>query len=279
MRTHGLTLAAVFLAGSTAFAQAPGAPPAKDTPASPTSAPKPMSEKNQKYLDAYLKVWEERVTGITGLETKVILTETADGQKTVLTGDAAIMKPNLAKMFLKEQTDPSNPKKWRHMVADGKYLWEYQYQTKVARVLQLPKEGIGDSPAMALLFGMKAADAKKRFDFSIDVDDDARHNENYLHITIYPKLKEDAQEFKKAELVLWKNAKDQKWADVWMLPARLWFQHPNGEQVTWDFRNMVTKKSFPKDEFKAPGFPDKEWRSEWVKPPAPTVTRTSGPGK
>ena len=34
-----------------------------------------------------------------------------------------------------------------------------------------------------------------------------------------------------------------------------------------------------KADFKAPGFPDKEWKSEWVKPPAPTVTRTSAPAK
>ena len=86
------------------------------------------------------------------------------------------------------------------------------------------------------------------------------------------------QEFEKAELVLWKS-QNPKWADVWMLPARLWFQHPNGNQIVWEFQQMTTKKQFAKDHFKAPGFPDKDWKSEWIKPPTPTVSRTVAPAK
>jgi len=276
MRSPGLTLAAFLLAASTISAQAPGAPTSKD--ATPPGA-KPISEKNQKYLDAYLKVWEERMASINGLETKIIYTETEDGQKTVYTGDAALMKPNFARLMLKEAANPTNTKKWKHHVADGQYLWDFNYGSKVAHVLQLPKDGVGDKTMFTLLSGMKAADIKKRFDVTIDVDDSTKFNENYIHFSIYPKSKEDMQEFKKAELVLWKNDKDPKYVDFLLLPARLWFQHPNGNQVTWEFKNMTVKKSFPKDEFKAPGFPDKEWRSEWIKPPAPTVSRTSAPPK
>jgi TIGR03009 family protein len=275
MRSLGLTFAALLVAASTILAQAPGTPTVKD--ASPPG-PKPMSEKNQKYLDAYLKVWEERMASINGLETKVIYSETEDGQKTVFTGDAALMKPNFARLMLKEAANPTNAKKWRHHVADGQYLWEFNYSSKVARVLQLPKEGVGDNTMITILSGMKAADVKKRFDVTVDVDDSTKFNENYIHFTIYPKTKEDQQEFKKAELVLWKNDKDPKYVDFLLLPARLWFQSPNGNQVTWEFKNMTIKKSFPKDEFKAPGFPDKEWRSEWVRPPV-TVSRTSAPPK
>jgi TIGR03009 family protein len=238
-----------------------------------------MSEKNQRYLDAYLKAWEERMAAINGLETKVVLTESDDGQPTVFTGDAALMKPNFAKLFLKAADNPTDVRKWRRFVADGQYLWDYDHGKKIARVVQLPKDGIGDNTMIAILSGMKAADVKKRFDLSIDVDDSARFTEHYLRITIFPRTKEDQQEFKKAELVLWKNDTDKKFAEFWMLPARLWFQHPNGNQVMWEFKNMTIKKTFPKDEFKAPGFPDKEWRSEWVKPPTPTVSRTSGPGR
>jgi len=276
MRSPGLTLAALLVAASTILAQAPGTPTAKD--ASPPG-PKPLSEKNQKYLDAYLKVWEERMASINGLETKIIYTETEDGQKTVYTGDAALMKPNFARLMLKEAANPTNAKKWRHHVADGQYLWEFNYGSKVARVLQLPKEGVADNTMITMLSGMKAADIKKRFDMYVDVDDSTKFNDNYIHFMIYPKSKEDMQEFKKAELVLWKNDKDPKYVDFLLLPARLWFQHPNGNQVTWEFKNMTIKKSFAKDEFKAPGFPDKEWRSEWVKPPVPTVSRTSAPPK
>ena len=114
---------------------------------------------------------------------------------------------------------------------------------------------------------------------SIDVDDKVKYTEYYLHITILPKSRGDMQEFKKAELVLWKNNKNPKFADYWMLPARLWFQRPNGDQSTWEFKNIATEKKFLPADFKAPGFPDREWRSEWIKPPVPTVTRTSAPAK
>jgi TIGR03009 family protein len=278
MRSLGLTLTALLLTSPIVLGQAPGTPASKDA-AVPAPAARPLSEKNQKYLDAYLKAWEERMSTISGLETKVILTETADGQKTAFTGDAALMKPNFAKLFLKQQENPSNHRRWRHYVADGRFLWDYDYQGKVARVLQLPKEGIGDNTMMTMLFGMKSADVKKRFDLSIDVDDNTRFNANYIHFTILPRTREDMQEFKKAELVLWKNDADKKYVDHFLLPARLWFQQPNGNQITWEFRNMTIKTTFPKDEFKAPGFPDKEWRSEWVKPPTPTVSRTSAPAK
>ena len=275
MRLLGLTLSALLACGPALVAQDAKAPPRKDPP--PAAAP--LNPKNQKFLDAYLKAWSERMDGINGLETRIVLTEVEAGPppaKRVYTGEASLMKPNYAKMFLKEQNDPTNAKRWRHFVGDGQYLWDYQYSTKRAHVLQLPKEGGGDNTMLAFLFGMKVDDIKKRYDLSIDVDDDKKHNEHYLHIGIRPKLKADMQEFEKAELVLWKS-RAEKWADVWMLPARLWFQHPNGNQITWQFQQMTTKKQFAKDHFKAPGFPDKDWKSEWIKPPTPTVSRTAGP--
>jgi TIGR03009 family protein len=287
MKPLGLTLSALLLCGS-AVAQDPKAPPPKDPP---PAAPAPLSDKNQKYLDAYLKAWAERMAGVNGLETKVVLTEIpfapepGEPAKRVYTGDASLMKPNSAKMLLKLHEKPTDSRRWRHFIADpsiddkgrGPFLWEYDYGKKVARVQQLPKEGIGKHPVMDFLFGMKVEALKQRFHLSIDVDDDKKHTENYLHIGITPKLKEDMQEFEKAELVLWKNNKDPKRADLWMLPARLWFKAPNGDQVIWEFQQLATKKEFAKNHFKAPGFPDKDWRSEWSQPPKRTVSRTTEP--
>ena len=48
-------------------------------------------------------------------------------------------------------------------MADGEFLWEYHYGKKIAHVLQLPKEGIGDNTLMTFLFGTKAAEIKKRY--------------------------------------------------------------------------------------------------------------------
>ena len=102
MKPLAVALAAVLLAGSAALAQS-------DAKAQPPTAPPPaMSEKNQKFLDAYLKAWEDRMARVDGLETKCVLTENTQDAgrqvKRVYTGDASILKPNHAKLFLKWPT-------------------------------------------------------------------------------------------------------------------------------------------------------------------------------
>jgi TIGR03009 family protein len=274
MKPLAVALAAVLIAGSAARAQS-------DAKAQPPAAPAPeMSAKNKQFLDAYLKAWEDRMAKVDGLETKCVLTEiTQDAGrqvKRVYTGDAAILKPNHAKLFLKLADAPADHKRWKHFVADGKFLWEYDYGAKVARVEQLPKEGVGDNLIMAFLFMGKAANLQKRFDLSIDVDDNEKHNDNYLHIQIKPKMKDDMLEFNKAELVLWKNNKDPKFADQWMLPARLWFQNANKDQIMWEFKNLTTKAKLLPADFQAPKFPEKEWKSEWRRAPAQPIVPTGG---
>src|SRR5436190_772264 len=128
MRFFGLMMVCACIALS-ATAQTPGTATskgtAKDEPARPA-----MSEKSQKYLDAYLKHWEDRMSKVPSLETKVILTEVDGPDKKVYTGEAAIMKPNFAKLFIREQAKPENVKEWRHYAADGKHLWDFNYSKK-----------------------------------------------------------------------------------------------------------------------------------------------------
>ena len=126
-----------------------------------------MSEKSRKYLDAYLNAWEQRMKKIHALETKIVLTEIEAGPpqvKSTFTGEASLLKPNFAKLFLKDPAKLDNARKWRHYVADGKYLWDYQYAQKVAHVQQMPKDGIGDNTLLQFLFGMTAANIKKRYE-------------------------------------------------------------------------------------------------------------------
>ena len=276
MKHLAWTLIATLLAGPVALAQGTtGMPPAKDPPP-PTTA---MSDKNKEMLDGYLAAWERRMAKLEGLETKIVLTEIEDDHKIVRTGDAALLTPNYARMLLKLADDPTNAKKWKHFSADGKFLREYDYVKKVAWTSVLPKEGIGDNTLMSFLFMTSVADFKKRYDLSIEMDDPKRFTDHYLFIEIRPKSKEDMQDFKKAELVLWKNNKDEKYFDRWMLPARLWFQQPNGNQIKWEFQNLSTQKKLLPRDFEAPSFPDKEWKPDWLKPPTPSVIRTSAPSK
>jgi len=271
MKPLALTLAGLLI-GPAAFAQ--GEPKAQ--PASLPAAPA-MSEKNQKALDHFLQRWEDRMAKIEGLETKIVLTEIDEaGTKTVRTGDASLLKPNYSKLLLKRADDPTNDKRWMHFVADGKYLRQYDYSQKKVLTDPLPKEGVGDNAMMSLLFMTKAADLKKRYDMTIDVDDPKQYTENFLYIDIRPKTRDDMIEFKKARVVLWKNNTNEKYFDRWMLPAQLWFQKPNGDQIIWEFQDLTTKKRLVPRDFEAPPPPNKEWNAEWMHPP---VTRTPAPGK
>jgi TIGR03009 family protein len=272
-------LCGVVCVSVSAWGQAPGTSTSKGTEPPKAEPARPvMTEKSQRFLDAYLKHWEERMSKIQALETKVLLTETDEAGKKVFTGEAAIMKPNYAKLFIREQTKPENVKDWRHYACDGKYLWDFNYSKKIGRVKEMPKNGI-DNTFFNFLFGMKADEIKKRYDVSINIEDPQQYTEHYMFVTIYPKTKEDMQEFAKAQLVLWVNTKDPKFVDNWMLPARLWFQYTNKNQVTWEFRSMNAKKEMVPADFKAPPFPDKEWKSEWMEAPKPTAVRTLPPAK
>ena len=214
MRAHILMIPVLLTVAGTGFAQSVISPASKDAPPATIKA---MTPKSQKTLDAYLQAWEERMAKIEGLETKIILTETEITQtgpfKLVFTGEAAIKKPNLGKMFLKLDDKPAENRRWKHHVADGKYIWDYSYAEKIVRLDKLPAEGLGDNTALAFLFGMKATDIKKRYELSIDVDDPTKFTDSYIFIDIMPKTKEDKQEFAKAQLVLWKDNKNPKFAE------------------------------------------------------------------
>ena len=125
---------------------------------------------------------------------------------------------------------------------------------------------------MAFLFGMKAAEIKKRYDLSIDVDDPEKHNDHYLHIQILPKTQgRHAGVQRRPSWSCGRTTRTRSSPTSGCCPARLWFQHPNGDQITGSSRTMTTQTKLLPADFKAPGFPDKEWKSEWVKPPARIV--------
>ena len=275
MKPLALALTGLLIIGSVAFAQ--GEPKAQ--PAGPPAAPA-MSEKNQQALDRFLRLWEDRMAKVEGLETRIVLTEVDEaGKKTVRTGDASLLKPNYSKLLLKLADDPTNAKRWMHFVADGKYLRQYDYAQKKVLTDPLPKEGVGDNAMMSFLFMTKAADLKKRYDMTIDVDDPKQYTESFLYIDIRPRTRDDKIEFKKARVVLWKNNTNEKYFDRWMLPAQLWFQSPNGDQVIWEFQDLTTKKRLRPRDFEAPSPPNQEWKPEWMRQPAPTAPRASGLGK
>jgi len=227
-------------------------------PAQDSQPPKPGPGLPEAVLNGYLARWEERMARITGLTSKCVLTEDDGTEKKKFVGDIAVLKPNYMRLVLKAEDDPKNEKKWRVIFVDGTDVWELDYRAKIARVRALPKQGL-QHPALAVLLGGKAADLQKRYELSIDPER-ALKNTDYLAINIRPKSPEDRQDMIKAELVLWHNDKDEKFKNHWMLPARLWFQQPNQEQITWLFLDP-TPADLDKAGFAVPKLPA-DWKTE-----------------
>ena len=209
-------------------------------------------------VNSYLAKWEEHMAKVTGVTSKCVLIEDDGTEKKKFVGDIAVLKPNYLRLVLKSDDDPKNEKKWRVILVDGTDVWELDYRAKIARVRALPADGL-KHPALAVLLGGKAADLQKRYELSIDPER-ALRDSNYLAISIRPKTKEDQQDMVKAELVLWQNEKDEKFKNHWMLPARLWFQQPNQEQITWLFLDP-TPADLIKADFVVPKLPA-DWKTE-----------------
>jgi len=216
-----------------------------------------------KVLNDTLAAWEGRMTKLEGLSVKVKVTEVEDGDKAVYTGDLAFMRPNFARLMLKLEADPKNARKWRNYVADGTDLWELNHHTKTAHSYGLGR-GVLDG-MVGLVTGKKANDVRDRYELSLDLSD-PKFNEYYARLTIKPKTDADKQDFKKAELVLWRS-QNPKYAGNYMLPARLWFQRTNGSQVTWEFTDLEERK-FAKEDFALPKL-SADWTIERAKA-APT---------
>jgi TIGR03009 family protein len=272
MRTYGLTLAALLLLAPLATAQ----PPAGGSPVIPVpgtnggqpgkplnvpGAPQPVLNPQQSPLDRHLLNWEERMKGVESLLAKLERYEKAkDGTKRVLKGEARYLKPNFAALQMIRQ---DNPNLYEMYICSGQYFYEYQPRTKKIFYRKLEASDLqAQNNFLAFLFGMNAVDAKRRYDLKLDKDD-----ENYIYISIQPRYQDDLREFKKAQLVLLTKT---------LLPRRLWFEHVNGDEITWEVTSMDTTTKLKPADFVAPQ--PQGWTPEAVATPTgPTAKPADTP--
>jgi TIGR03009 family protein len=239
MRILGFALTAMLLAPAAVRAQQPSAP------AAPTVDP----ARNR--LDALLVQWEQKMKGLNTLAaecTRTTLDKTYQ-TKEVFIGRAKYMRPNLALLEMARQDKPDVYEKY---ICTGTFLYEYAPQGKTVRVHELPPPQNGqviEDNFLSFLFGMKAEEAKRRYDLRLSKED-----QHWVYIDIYPRFPADKADFQRAQLVLAQNT---------FMPRRLWFEQPNGNEVTWDI---------PRPE----GNPASVQRNDFVAPPVPagwTMTR------
>jgi TIGR03009 family protein len=217
-------LAALMTASSLAAAQQQGAP-ANGTPA-------PAGDAAQ--LDAVLGAWETTLASVKSLQAecdRTVLDKTFQSTE-VLKGIAKYLKVpgpgqgSRASLELHKQT-PKGPSAtiFEKYVCTGTYLYQYVPAKKVILVYDLPAPKTGQIPDdnfLSFLFGMKAQEAKERYQLSLTPSD-----KYYHYVLIQPKLAQDKAEFTRARLVLRRDN---------FLPAQVWFHRPNGNEETWNFQ-------------------------------------------
>jgi TIGR03009 family protein len=241
MRTLSLALFGLFLSAACTLAQqqqSPGQQPKNQPPAAAPNDPK---------LDGYLTRWEQEMKNINTLSMECTRTDVNKTfqYKDTYTGGAKYMKPNLA---LLEMRQVGKPEKFEKFICTGTYLYQFAPQQKEIRAHQLPakKEGqVGDDNFLSFLFGMKAEEAKRRYDLRLD-----REDQYYIYVKVFPRFPADKADFQEARLVLNKDS---------YMPRQLWFVHANGDETTWDIPRIQPGAQLKRDDFSVPQVP-RDWK-------------------
>ena len=270
MRMNWWAVGCLMAAQTVALAQAPrpqGQPPqtqpiqlgtpqtnGSPLPARPTSnqAPTvPALDPQNNPLDKFLLQWEKEMTGVDSLVASMSRTEVnlTFQQTDVYVGNAKYLKPNLAMLELQKK---GNAEQFEKFICTGEFLYQYVPSQKEIRAIPMPKPKDGqvaDNNFLTFLFGMKAAEAKRRYDLKLTKED-----QYYVYIEVVPRFDADKADFMRARLVLNKSN---------FMPRQLWFEQPNKDTVTWDIPTVETKVALKKEEFVSPQTPQ-GWKFKQV---------------
>lgn len=244
-----MSLAGVLLLGSVLHAQQPAAPPAAG-----------IDPRNP--LDAHLLRWEQEMKKVETLAAQCTRTriDKTFGSTDIYEGTARFLKPNMAMLEMQKKGKPEVFEKY---ICTGTFLYEYVPANKIIRVHELPppKSGqVSDESFLSFLFGMKAEECKRRYDLKM-----AKEDQWYVYMDILPRFAPDKADFQRARLVLNKAT---------YLPRELWFEQPNGDEVTWDIPKSLPGAQVNRTEFTAPNVPQ-GWNLQRV--PRPTEPAPNAP--
>jgi TIGR03009 family protein len=243
MKKFCLVMTGLLACIAAAVAQQPAA---QIQPAQPASA-----VDRAKLLDQHLAAWESRMKDVSSLEMIGIERVDKDHQFKYVDqwkGFAKYSKPNLATLVLQRKDKPEIFEKW---ICSGNSIYQYVPAEKkiVIHQLQAKKDGaaVSDENFLGFMFGMKADDAKKRY--NLQLSKDKENDQYYVYIDIVPREDRDKADFEVARLVLNKDT---------YLPRQLWFRHPNGNETTWSIPQAKSGVQIDRREFQAPEAP-KGW--------------------
>jgi TIGR03009 family protein len=229
----------------------PQVPPVQLPPLQPLNPQDP--------LDNVLMNWEAEMMKVQTLAAQLDRTETDLAFKSTKqsTGYAQYMKVpgdrpiNLAMMDMREK---ANPKVLvEKFICTGTYLYQYSPAQQVIRAYKMPEPPPGqvaNDNFLAFLFGMRAQEAKRRYELKL-----TKQDQHYFYIDVLPRLPQDKADFAKAQVVLNRGS---------FLPRMLWFEQ-NGSTTTWDIPAIRSGVQVDRAGFDAPK-PPQGWKLIEVPP-------------
>ncbi len=266
MRYLGLSLIGMIFVTVTAYCQQPAPGTATTPTARPVAPPAPPNASGVK-LDSLLNSWEKATGPVQTISAQVTRTSVNKTFQVaeVYEGTAKYMKPNLALLHMKKKGKEHIYEKY---VCSGTFLYEYVPSEKLIRVHEMPapKPGqVADDNFLSFLFGMRADEAKRRYELKLVKG--PPEDQWYYYIDILPRFDNDKVDFKRARLVLMAQT---------FLPRELWFEQANGDEVKWDIPKIETG-GVKREDFAPPNEPG--WKTERMprNNPQPRVVRPNQP--
>lgn len=298
MRALGFITMVLLVGTATAQAQqpipygpppiAPGAAPPVGPGAAPPAQPfVPVAAPGASPLDKHLDNWERTMAAVVNFRVEIELTRTDAVFKRARNykGVVLCMKPNFAILRLDNIGDPTKTD-YEAVICNGRSVYLYNGVEKSVTEHKLPAPNPNqragtDNLMLDFLSGLKAAEAKRRFEITIFKED-----ENYVYLNLKPLLPQDKSEFQQINMALYgPNVKIKQLA---YLPAQVLKVNPNGDTESWKFSDPKTNlpgiearvfeyKEVPGFQYKlAPAQPQPQQLPPGVRPTQPTLPGGNG---
>jgi TIGR03009 family protein len=238
MRSIQLALVGLAIWGIHGYAQ---------QPAQQNPQPAQPGAPNGERLDGLLQRWEKEMQSVQTLTVDMIRTTKDKVWNTdeVFAGKAKYMKPNRAVLEMQKK---GNPQVYEKFLCTGTFLYQWVPGSKVINMFELPPPRPGQQAQndfLSFFFGMKADEAKQRYDLKL-----VKEDQWYVYIEVLPKMAADKADFAKARLVL--NQSN-------FLPRQVWFEQTNGNEVMWDLPKAERDVQVNPAEFAPPGQLPPDW--------------------
>jgi TIGR03009 family protein len=196
-----------------------------------TFAQNPPPQTAEARLDQVLNFWEQvtrqttafdAVCNRTRTSARFGTTEVYEGTLRLLKGDPDLLYASI------EMHRKDDGAVFEKLILNERGLWAYDSVAKIINLYGIPKRaGFFDNSPVALVYGMKAADVKKRFEIQLKGED-----QHYFYLEISPRTDTDKSNFAKVRLTLTRAT---------YLPRQLWWQQPNQDEVVYDLPRVDSR--------------------------------------